>query len=223
MTKYDAVLFDNDGILVEPPSHTTKVDALTDAFREVGVNDVETEHIDEFVADTTLETVHGICDVYDIDVDAFWKAREHYDEQSQFEKFKAGERTVYNDITALHDLSQACGVVSNNHHSTIEFILEYFELESIFDTYHGREKTLESLELKKPNTHYIDRALAELESESALFIGDRELDIVAAHRAGLDSVFVRRPHTVDTEFSITPTYVVENLHEMAEIAAGGSA
>lgn len=221
MTKYDTILFDNDGIIVEPPSAATKVDALSGAFREVGVNDVESQHIDELITDTTVETIHEICDVYDLDVEAFWKAREDYDERYQLEKFRAGDRGLYDDVSTLHNLSQTCAVVSNNHHSTIAFILEYFELDSIFDTYYGREKTLESLALKKPNTHYIDRTLAELEGESALFIGDRNLDIVAAHRAGLDSVFVRRPHNVETELSAPPTYVVENLHEMVEIAELG--
>lgn len=217
MTKYDAVLFDNDGILVEPPTESTKGDALSEAFREVGIEDVESRHIDELVAETTVEKLHEICSAYDIDVEAFWEAREYYDERSQIEKFRAGDRTLYDDVSILHDLSPACAVVSNNHHSTIKFILEYFELNPVFDTYYGREKTLESLALKKPNTHYVDRALAELDGESALFIGDRDLDIVAAHRAGLDSVFVRRPHTGETELPVPPTHVVENLHELVEI------
>ena len=55
--------------------------------------------------------------------------------------------------------------------------------------------TVESLERKKPNTHYVERALSDLDADAALYVGDSESDVVAADRAGLDSAFVRRPHT----------------------------
>lgn len=218
MTTYDTILFDSDGILVHPPAYETKVEAAQDAFREVGVQDADPQHIDDIVNDATVERLHEICNAYDLDIDTFWEARERHDEQSQFDKFKAGSRSRYSDVTAVSNLSQTCGVVSNNHHSTIEFVLDYFDLQSVFATYYGREKTVKSLDLKKPNTHYLDQALTELGGESALYIGDSESDVVAAHRAGLDSVFVRRPHTTDIELSTTPTYEVDSLHDITKIA-----
>lgn len=217
MAKYDTILFDSDGILVDPPTYETKVEAARSAFAEVGVKEVETQHIDEIVNGTTNERLHQICAVYDLDIETFWEARERLDEESQFEKFEAGSRTRYDDVTAIFDLSQTCGVVSNNHHSTIEFVLDFFDLHSTFDTYYGREKTVESLSLKKPNTHYLDLALAELGGESVLYVGDSESDVIAAHKAGMDSVFVRRTHCEDVSLSITPTYETTDLHEVAKI------
>ncbi len=157
---------------------------------------------------------------YILDVATFWEARERLDEQSQFEKFKAGSRVCYDDETVISNLSQTCGVVSNNHHSTIEFVLDFFELQPAFDTYYGREKTVESLNLKKPNTHYLDRAITELGAESALYISDRESDVIAAHRAGLDSVFVRRPHCRDITLPVAPTYETHSLYDVVEIVSG---
>ncbi|MFC6824384.1 HAD family hydrolase [Halopelagius fulvigenes] len=220
MTSYDTVLFDSDGVLVDPPSYETKVEAVQSAFEEVGVTRAEKRHVDAIVNGTTVEGLHEICAAYDLDTDLFWEARERHDEQSQFEKFEAGSRSCYDDVTAISGLSQRCGVVSNNHRSTIEFVLDFFDLESAFETYYGREKTVESLDLKKPNTHYLDRALTELGGESALYIGDSESDVIAAHRAGVDSVFVSRPHCRDTDLSVTPTYETDSLHGVAKIANG---
>lgn len=217
MAAYDTVLFDSDGILVDPPAYKTKVEAARLAFAEVGVEEVAPQHIDEIINGTSIEGLHEICAVYDLDVETFWQARERFDEESQFETFEAGSRTPYEDVTAILELSQACGVVSNNHHSTIEFVLDFFDLRSAFDTYYGREKTVESLNLKKPNTHYLDLALAELGGESALYVGDSESDVIAAQNAGMDSVFVRRPHCEDVNLSITPTYETSDLHEVANI------
>lgn len=215
MTEYDAVLFDSDGILVNPPAYETQVEATQTAFEQVGVPKAERQHIDAIVQGTTVERLHEICAAYDITTETFWKAREHYDERSQLTDFKTGSRSRYDDVTAISNLSQTCGVVSNNHHSTIEFVLDFFDLRPLFETYYGRAKTVRSLDLKKPNTHYLDQALTELGAESALYVGDSESDVVAAHRAGVDSAFVRRPHCRDVRLSVTPTYDTNSLHALA--------
>ncbi|PSQ14696.1 hypothetical protein BRC99_02630 [Halobacteriales archaeon QS_7_69_60] len=52
---------------------------------------------------------------------------------------------------------------------------------------------------------------------SALYVGDSGSDVVAAHRAGLDSAFLRRPHVRDAELPADPTHEVETLHEVAAL------
>jgi phosphoglycolate phosphatase len=214
---YDTVLFDSDGVLVKPPANETQVEATRAAFQEVGVEDADQQHLIEIVDGVTVDRLHEICTAYDLEPDAFWEARERHDEQSQLNTFEGGSRNCYEDITAISELSQNCGVVSNNHHSTIKFVLDFFELDRLFDTYYGREKTIDSLDLKKPNPHYLERALADLEAESALYVGDSESDVVAANRAGMDSVFVRREHCRDVELIAPPTYDVNGLHAVTTI------
>ena len=220
MTEYDTVLFDSDGILVDPPAYQTQVEATQAAFEELGVLGTDRQHIDDIVNGTTVERLHEICTAYNLDTEVFWEARERHDEQSQFDEFKTGSRSRYDDVAAISNLSQTCGVVSNNHHSTIEFVLDFFDLQLIFETYYGREKTVESLGLKKPNTHYLNKALTDLGAESALYVGDSGSDVVAANRAGLDSAFVRRPHCRDASLSTTPTYEVADLHDLPKIVNG---
>lgn len=214
MSDYDAVLFDSDGILVEPPAYETKVQAARAAFADVGVTEVSQAAIDDVVSGPTIDRVQTLCAEYGVDPDAFWAARERRDEQSQFEQFRTGSRTRYDDISAITELSQPCGVVSNNHHSTIEYVLDRFDIESLFETYYGRPKTIESLELKKPNTHYLEMALEDLNADTALYVGDSESDVIAANRAQVDSVFVRRPHTREVDLSATPTYEITGLSEL---------
>lgn len=217
MTTYDTVLFDNDGVLVKPPIHESQVEATRIAFEEVGITEPDQQHIDDIVRGVTADRLREICRANDLDVDTFWEARECHDEHSQLDDFRTGVRDSYDDITAIAELSQHCGVVSNNHHSTIEFILDFFDLRPLFETYYGREKTIESLDLKKPNPYYLDRALTDLEATSALYVGDSESDVVAAHRAGMDSAFIRRPQWSDVVLSTTPTYEVHTLHDVVSI------
>jgi len=214
---YDAVLFDSDGVLVEPPGAETQTAAIRRAFQSVGIDDPDEGHVQALTSGVTSETLDDIGAVYDIDPVALWEAREHHDEQSQFEAFRAGDRDRYDDTAAVSDIPLPRGVVSNNHHSTIEFVLEFFEFDDDFDTYYGREKTVESLGLKKPNTHYVERALDDLGGGSALYVGDSENDVLAAHRAGLDSVFLRRQHCRSVDLSVDPTYELETLHGLAAL------
>ncbi|RQG95083.1 HAD family hydrolase [Natrarchaeobius chitinivorans] len=220
MTAYDAVLFDSDGVLVEPPPAETQSTATRAAFREVGVDDPDRRHVEAVVDGITVEELEGICAAYDLDPETFWEAREHHDERSQLDEFERGVRGRYDDVSAITDLPVDCGVVSNNHHTTIEYVLTQFGLEPAFETYYGREMTIESLELKKPNTHYLERAMADLAAESVLYVGDSESDIVAATRAGLESAFVRRPHCRETELEVAPTYDLGDLHDVADLVCG---
>jgi HAD superfamily hydrolase (TIGR01549 family) len=154
-------------------------------------------------------------------VAAFWDAREYHDERSQLEEFRAGTRECYDDVTAIEGLPQACGVVSNNHHSTIEFVLDFFDLRPLFDTYYSREKTVSSLRVKKPSSYHVERALADLDDESTLYVGDSESDVIAAHAAGIDSAFVHRLHCGrGPDLSVEPTHEVYSLHEVAQLAKG---
>jgi len=217
---YDAVLFDNDGVLVAPPARETQTAAIRDAFAELGVRRADEEHVSALRHGVTVDRLEEVARAYDLDPAELWAARERHDERSQLDAFRAGERRLYDDVSALDDVVGPRGVVSNNHHTTIEFVLEFFGLDSAFDTYYGREKTVESLRLKKPNTHYLDRAVADLDAGSALYVGDSANDIVAAHRAGMDSVFVRREHNGDVDHETAPTFEVASLHELVDVAAG---
>lgn len=218
MTTYDAVLFDNDGVLVDPPAHADQVAAIHDAFDELGIEPVDDDHVTALTGGVQPDLLAELERTYGVDRQDIWDARERHDEQSQFAAFRAGRRDSYDDVTALAGIDQPCGVVSNNHHTTVEFILDRFDFGAAFETYYGRPMTIESISLKKPNTHYLDRAMADLGGGSALYVGDSESDVVAAERAGMDSAFVRREHSRDVSLSTAPTYEVESLHAVREIA-----
>ena len=211
MPSYDAVLYDNDGVLVEPPAPDTQRAAVRDAFRAVGVDDPDRADVDELTAGVTVDALRTIGERYGVDPEALWLARERHDERSQIAAFRDGRRGHYDDVAAVIDHRLDSGVVSNNHHSTVAFLLEHFGWTGTFDTYYGREMSVESLQRKKPNTHYLERALGDLGTDSALSVGDSGSDVLAAHRAGLDSAFVCRQHARDVELPVEPTHEVETL------------
>ncbi|MFC4552754.1 MULTISPECIES: HAD family hydrolase [Halorussus] len=222
MTAYDAVLFDNDGVLVEPPSIDTLREAARSAFEAVGIDDAEESHVEDVMYGVTPDLLRDVCGAYGVDRETFWAARDRLASKGQRAEFEDGVRDCYDDVVALANFDHYFGIVSSNQHETIEFILEFFEFGDLFETYYGREATIESVARKKPEPYYLERALADIgaDPDRALYVGDSESDVEAARRAGMDSAFVRRAHRADLELSVEPTYEVADLHDVERIANG---
>lgn len=217
---YEALLFDNDGVLTVPTDRELMRSAVRTAFANVGVETPEEAHVDDLLAGVDPDRLGSMCRSYGVDPADFWYERDRAAFLAQREAIRAGEKPPYDDVAALADIDVPLGVVSSNQHLTVEFLLEHHDLADAFDTHYGREPTLESLHRKKPEPHYLERALTDLGVDGpALYVGDRPSDIAAATNAGLDSAFVRRPHTVDTSLPVAPTHEIDSLAELAAMVS----
>jgi len=211
---YDAVVFDNDGVLIELTDEQLLAEAVRDTFAEF---DVTVDHERALAMatrdqppDETLERE------FDVDPERFWQRREANASAVQREAIRRGEKALYDDVAALGELDARLAVVSNNQHETVEFIVEHHGLDDHFETVYGREPTLAGARRKKPDPSYIEQALDDLGTRSALYVGDSEKDVVAAQRAGIDSAFVRRSHRADLDLGAEPTHEVRDLAELAD-------
>jgi phosphoglycolate phosphatase-like HAD superfamily hydrolase len=213
---YDAVIFDNDGVLVELADRTVLRGAAARTFAELDV-DPRDEHVEEIIVGVTPETLREVCSAYDLDPETFWATRDRLISEVQCDLLRAGETGLYDDFDAVHAVDAPLGIVSSNQQATVDFMLDHFGTRDLFATAYGRPPTVESLRLKKPNTHYVERALADVGVDEALFVGDSASDVEAAHRAGLDSAFLRRPHRTGTTLGVTPTYELRGLRDLLRI------
>ncbi|MFB6266254.1 MAG: HAD family hydrolase [Halodesulfurarchaeum sp.] len=218
---YDALLLDNDGVITEVTDRAMLRRAVVEAFRDMGVPDPAGEDVDSLVVGVTPERLERVCSTYDIGPGPFWQRRDRRSWLVQARELRAGRKPLYDDVTAVLDRPLPVGVVSSNQHATVAAILEHYGLGGSVDTFYGREMTVESLERKKPSPHYLERAAADLGATAPLMVGDSEADIRAADRAGMDSVFVRRPHRSDAALTVTPTYEVGSLSAVSDILDDG--
>lgn len=210
INEYEAVILDNDGVLVEPTDTDVIVDAVAESFEafDVAIDRSQARRtVDEGIVPVDLAHEHGI------DPEALWHYRELNVSLAQQTHVRDGGKPVYEDVSVLRKLDVPLGVVSNNQHATIEFLLAYHDLPP-FETVSGREPTLAGAAKRKPEPTYIEQALADLGAERALYVGDSEKDIVAADSAGIDSAFLRRDHVADTELSTEPTFEVRDFREL---------
>jgi HAD superfamily hydrolase (TIGR01549 family) len=214
---YDTVVFDNDGVLVGRTSYDVLREATKDTFAQFDITEPEPDHVDDMTIGATPRRVDTVCSRYGLDPDRFWRARDRTLSRAQQVEARAGRKTPYDDIDTVADLDAKLGIVSSNQQETVDFLLEHFEVSDLFETAYGREATIQSLVKRKPNSHYLDRALSDLDADRALFVGDNESDIKAAQNAGIDSAFIRRPHRRDWDLEVWPTWDIDDLEDLHRI------
>jgi HAD superfamily hydrolase (TIGR01549 family) len=215
VTTYESVVFDHDGVLVE----LTEIDLLRRAaraaFEDHGVADPP-ETLVEHATHENLDELARIEDDLDIALADYWASREDHAIAHQTDAVADGAKPLYDDVTALGDLPHRKAVVSNNQHDTVRFVVDHYDLGDHFEHVAGRDPTLDGARRRKPETHYLDAALDELGTRDALYVGDSPKDVEVAHRAGVDSAFLRRSHRADTVLDREPTYEVETLTALAD-------
>lgn len=212
---YDAAVFDMDGVLVERTPSWVFDDAATGALEAFGLHDHSDAEHETIRSSRRIRSDdgHALAERAGADLEALWKEREHRVAEGQQEAIAREEKGLYDDAQALTDTDLDFGIVSNNQHRMVEHVLDHFELEG-FETYYGRQPTFEGLDLCKPDTTYLERALADLDADDAVYVGDRESDVNVAHAAGIDSAFVRREFNADDELGTEPTYDVDSLFDL---------
>ena len=212
---YDAVVFDNDGVLTTLVDRSVLRDAAAAAFASFDVDPVS-DDVDRVTVGVSPDDLAAVCETYGLSPGEFWRVRDEVASQAQIDAVHRGEKRLYDDVDAVASIDLPRGVVSSNQQTTLDFLFDHFGIGSWFETVHGREPIPESLARKKPATHYLDRALAELDVPAAntLFVGDTWVDVVAGDRAGCDTAFVRRPHRRDHALDTEPTHEVETLGEL---------
>ena len=164
------------------------------------------EYTDEFV---------DACEAIDVDPVAFYADREAASAEFAIERLRAGERDLYPDVEAIEAIAEttAVALVSNNYHPTVTFVTEHFGLDS-FSFVRGRDLGVEGFSRRKPAPDYLLEALDSLCVSTGYYVGDRETDVVAARRAGLEPVFIRRSHNEDVVLGAEPAVEIESLTEL---------
>jgi HAD superfamily hydrolase (TIGR01549 family) len=193
----EALLFDMDGVLIHGRATLPEVyaNAADDALAELGVDVPDAERA-RFRQPRFDGEMADRCRAVGLDPGAFWTTRERLASERANRRIGTDPRALYDDTAVLAELPGPLGLVSNSRAATVEYVAaELFP--DRFAVAVGRDPTLEGYRRRKPEPYYIERALDRLGVEEALYVGDREKDLLAARRAGIDGALVRREHNRD--------------------------
>ncbi|PSQ05422.1 HAD family hydrolase [Halobacteriales archaeon QS_6_71_20] len=217
------VLFDMDGVIVEGRGTADAVHdrALDDvlAARELDPDDDVRSALSGY---EYTDTFVGAAEALGVDPADLFAERERRSARRSNERLAAGARGVYPDVDALDRIADhaTVGLVSNNYHPTVEFVVDHFGLDA-FALARGRDLGVEGFRRRKPEPYYLNEALSALGASDGLYVGDRRMDLLAAERAGLDGVFLRRDHNAGKDLDVPCTAEVGSLTALIPLVADG--
>lgn len=215
---YEAILLDMDGVIVEPSPGRVYEEAATEALRTVGVCDPDSEQREllQSLPSERPERLRSLAQSCGVDSDELWRVREHIAADLQREAIAAGEKPLYEDVDQVRSIDARVGIVSNNQDRTVQEVVSQHDLEEWVDSWTGLDPTVSGLRRAKPSPWYLELVLDALDATSALYVGDAGSDVRAARRAGIDSAYIRREHTVPLESDLEPTYELSSLVDLPE-------
>ncbi len=216
---YDAVIFDMDGVLMEPTDEKVFTRGLQRTLERIGIPDLDTELYEPLrsVSEETPEALVTLEQQYGINRKKIWKTRQRQIARAQQTAINTGDKQPFSDVTILDMLPVKTGIVSNNQHEVVMTALKTMALQQTVETYYGVQPTFEDLHARKPSPTYLTRAIEDLQADHPVYVGDSGVDLVAARRAGIDAVLIDREETPGPAIDVTPTYTVKTLPELSRV------
>ncbi len=127
-----------------------------------------------------------------------------------------GDIQVFQDAKKiLEDIDLPMAVVSNAYKNYLELLLTELGIKE--NIVYWNAPSLENIkgyrERMKPEPEMVEEALEELDTGNAIMIGDQIEDILAARKAGIDSVYIDRSGDKESKAD----YSIKSLKELPEI------
>jgi phosphoglycolate phosphatase-like HAD superfamily hydrolase len=217
MGRYDGLLLDHDGVVVDVLDRDRVRRAAIEAFEAVGVRSPADDHVELVAFGPTHDELRAMGDRVGFDPAALWRHRDDNLAVALKDAALNGGKEPYPDVSVLADLDVPTGIVSNNQRRIVEFIADQYGLTDHFGTTRAREPRIESLERKKPSPTFLEQAIDDLGVADPLYVGDRESDVIAGDRTGVDTAFIRRDHNSDVTLDRQPTHEVGSLEAIPEL------
>lgn len=214
MRKYDTVIFDLDGTLLntlEDLADAVNVVMRAHAYPERTLDEVRRfvgNGIRRLMEQAVPEDVEG-----DLFEQVFEEFRSYYTEHCQI-KTRAYEG-VMELLKMLAERDYVMAIVSNKNHAAVCELNEIYFKEFISVAI-GQKDGIR----KKPAPDTVWQALKELgkESSSAIYVGDSEVDFMTAENSGMDCVLVTWGFRTEEELAgCMPKAWIQNPEELLAV------
>ncbi|MFB6203694.1 MAG: HAD family hydrolase [Candidatus Nanohaloarchaea archaeon] len=224
---YDAAVFDMDGVILNSfvESEEWKFEAVRSALRNEGADPdgLERDELREILGDKgykacvkkAMEVGVNPRDIWTEVAERTVSARKRQLENGDFQLYDGVRET----LESIHREVEMA-LISNAPDEAVMLTVDHFDLKEYFEFYLGI-RNFEDLQARKPHPNHLEVAKAEINKESPLYVGDAESDIIAAHRADMDAVWVNRDGVNPEKLDVSPEYEVREISEILEIIKTG--
>ena len=229
--QYKTVIFDMDETLlnskgVRAIAHEWAYEAFRKTLRHYGLALSMTEIDILFLAPMHSDGEAGVrrfCNKFGLDTEDFWARREADVIEAKIEAMRTGEiKLCYGSEAIIKYLSGRfyLAVVSDSQQACVDYALAHFHLKSHFQIWYGRSSDLVGLANRKPSPYYINKVISELDmqQEDVILVDDSPAGILAANRAGIDSVLIGNAGADKViMYNSKPTFFLHNIGELKQV------
>ena len=215
--KYEAVIFDFDGVLMDSGFDGFQW-ALKERQKVISQHnwDLELEKLKQgiFQPDHS-EDMREIMSQENVSWNQLRKMEKAVAER-KVEMASTGEIKIFEDAEViLEELNCPKAVVSNAYRDYLEILLKELNIKSHMDywTAPSLENIRNYRDRMKPEPEMVEEALKNLGTQNAIMIGDQTTDVLAARKAGIDSIYIDRSGDKESKAN----YSVTNLANALDI------
>ena len=194
---YDIVGFDLDGVLLDSVSgdhNDWKYRMLRKTLAHFDIPDTR-QNMEKIYMKNLAKNIEMFCRDFGIDKpETLWQVREENLREEKYQAILNSEISLFRDVSIVEVLSRShtLAICSNVTQKMLDFYVSHFGLGEYFSCWVGRNGDFADLARMKPNPYFLNKMIAILNSTNILYVGDREQDLAAARKAGIDFLLLSR-------------------------------
>ena len=213
--RYDAVLYDLDGTLIDTVPSILK--AFQRTFSEVLGEPGDEEYILSTIGRPLSEAFYPF--EKSVQSELFEKCKVYSDEYLR--TMAVVFPGITEDLRQLQEKGVRQGVVTSKRKAAADFSISHFGLENIFETVVVKEDTQKYKPFPEPIFEGMKR-LGIKDPSRILYVGDSIHDVKCAHHAGVDCAVVDWTYMPKEEMRReNPRYWIKRIGEISCILSGG--
>ncbi len=217
MPDYQIILLDLDGTLTDPTDEM--ISSATYALKQFGIKEKDPERLKLF---TTVPLLHCFEDHFGLTREQADQAFIHYWYYAG--TFGVAKNRPYDGVPEmlqrLRDQGKTLCIATARQTKNVEQILKALGLDHFFTIIMGASED-DSRRTKKMVIFDLLCELPDHTDQNVIMVGDRIVDIAGARDNAIDSMAVTYgAEPVEDLLKLNPTYVVNNVAEMAAILLG---
>lgn len=216
MSNYEAVIFDQDGVLLDSGlNNFLWVDQTRKNAAEKKGYNFTTQDSLKIVHSTSQKEINNFLD----EKEMTWSELQYIERkvaEKKVEMVKQGYIRLFPDTHRfLTSLNVPTGLATNASSISTDFVLDFFGLRHYFNSIHNIELERDKwFKRKKPNAVLLQEVMQDIGAENVLMVGDTSSDVGAAQAAEADSVLVE---SYKKSPELNPTYRVKNISEVSRL------
>jgi phosphoglycolate phosphatase-like HAD superfamily hydrolase len=216
MSSYEAVIFDQDGVLLDSGlNNFLWMDEVRKNAAEERGYSFETEDSIKVVKATSRQEIEGLLKEKDMTWNELREVEKTV-ERAKIEMIRQRYIRLFSGTkNLLHSLDVPVGLATNATDISTKFVLDFFSINSCFESVRTVELDQGRwFECKKPSDTLVEGVARDLGTKDVLMVGDSSSDIQAAKAADLDSVLVE---SYGEKPELNPTYRVKTVSEVSTV------